>query len=344
MRISLVIPCYNEELSLPILLESLEAVRAELSDYAVDYIFVDDGSKDATRRILRESSAQMPHLHYISFSRNFGKEAAIYAGLSQSEGDLVAILDADMQDPPSLIPEMVRLIRDEEFEIVATRRVTREGEPPIRSFFARQFYKLINRMSDVEIVDGARDFRLMKREVVEAVLSLSERQRFSKGIFSWIGFRTHWLEFQNIQRAAGETKWSFWKLFKYAIEGIVAFTTVPLRLATITGFCVSGAAFIYMVYYVIRAILLRIYNAVPGYPSLLAIMLFLGGLILLAQGILGEYLARTYMEVKHRPLYIIRENSDDHQNHSHVKIPVDADKSIDNRNPSSMVNNDPHIG
>jgi len=307
MLISLIVPCYNEEQSLPILKKALDAVRSERPEYDYEYIYIDDGSKDKTLSVLESFAAEDPASHYLSFSRNFGKEAAMYAGLCEAKGEWICILDADMQDPPSLLPSMFDILLDDEFDIAATRRVSRIGEPKIRSFFARRFYSLINHMSDVEIVDGARDFRLMKREVVDAILQLSERQRFSKGIFSWVGFRTKWIEFENVERAAGETKWSFWRLFKYAVDGIVSFTTVPLRLATFTGFIVSAAAFLYMFYYVIRTIVAGfIGTPAPGYPSLLSIMLFLGGITLLALGILGEYLARTYMEVKRRPIYIVR--------------------------------------
>ena len=304
MLISLIIPCYNEEASLPILWKALEDVKALRPEFEYEYIFVDDGSRDRTLPILEDLAARDASVHYLSFSRNFGKEAGMYAGLNEARGEWVAILDADMQDPPSLLPQMFDILLKGEIDMVATRRVTRKGEPKIRSFFARFFYRLINRMTDVEIVDGARDFRVMTHEVVDAILSLSERQRFSKGIFSWVGFRTEWIEYENIERAAGETKWSFWKLFKYAMDGIVSFTTVPLRLATFSGFFVSAASFIYIIYYVIRTLIWGI--PVPGYPSLLAFILFLGGITLLALGILGEYLARTYMEVKRRPLYIIR--------------------------------------
>lgn len=307
MLISLIIPCYNEEQSLPFLKKALQEVRAERAAFEYEYIFIDDGSKDGTLALLESYAEENPSVHYVSFSRNFGKEAAMYAGLCEASGTWVAVLDADMQDPPSLLPQMFDILLEGEYDMVATRRVTRAGEPKIRSFFARRFYSLINRMSDVEIVDGARDFRLMTRQVADAILTLSERQRFSKGIFSWVGFRTKWLEFENVERSAGETKWSFWKLFKYAVEGIVSFTAVPLRLATFTGFFVSFAAFAYMSYYVIRTIVAGVIGTpFPGYPSLLAIMLFLGGITLLAMGILGEYLARTYMEVKHRPLFLIR--------------------------------------
>jgi len=304
LLISLIVPCYNEEESLPILWKALEDVRALRPEFEYEYIFVDDGSRDRTLSILEDLSVKDTSVHYLSFSRNFGKEAGMYAGLSEAKGEWIAILDADMQDPPSLLPQMFDILLKGEIDMVATRRVTRKGEPKIRSFFARFFYRLINRMTDVEIVDGARDFRVMTHDVTDAILSLSERQRFSKGIFSWVGFRTEWIEYENVERAAGETKWSSWKLFKYAVDGIVSFTTVPLRLATFSGFFVSGAAFIYIIYYVIRTLIWGI--PVPGYPSLLAFVLFLGGITLLALGILGEYLARTYMEVKRRPLYIIR--------------------------------------
>jgi len=309
MLVSLIIPCYNEFEALPFLYEAICDVASKCSDKSFEYIFVDDGSKDETLSRLKEMAEKDERVHYVSFSRNFGKEAAMFAGLSEAKGDLVGIMDADMQDPPSLLPEMFTMLEDEDVDVVASRRVTRKGEPRIRSFFARQFYRIINKMSDVEIVDGARDFRVMKRPVVDSILSLCEKQRFSKGIFSWVGYHTKWLEFENVERVAGETKWSFWKLFLYAIEGIVSFTTVPLRLATVTGFIVSMVAFAYLLYYVIRAIILQIYNEVPGYPSLLSILLFLGGLILIALGIIGEYLAKTYMEVKNRPLYIVREEN-----------------------------------
>ena len=281
------------------------------SDRCFEFIFVNDGSRDKTAEKIKELAANDKSVKYVFFSRNFGKEAAMYAGMQKARGDYVAILDADMQDPPSLLPEMIKVLDSGEYDVVAARRVTRKGEPKIRSFFARCFYKLINRMCDVEIADGARDFRLMKREVVDAILSLSERQRFSKGIFAWVGFRTKWVEHENVERVAGETKWSFWKLFRYAIDGIVAFTTAPLRLSTYAGFFFAFAGFVYLIYYFIRAIILRIYNEVPGYPSLLCFILFIGGLILMCLGILGEYIGRTYIESKARPIYIPSEESKD---------------------------------
>ena len=307
MLISLIVPCYNEEESLPILYGALCDVREQVSDREFEFIFVNDGSRDKTAEVIRDLASKDKCVKYVFFSRNFGKEAAMYAGLEKARGDYIAILDADMQDPPSLIPSMIESLDKDEADIVAARRVTRKGEPPIRSFFARSFYKLINKMCDVEIADGARDFRLMKRCVVDAIISLNERQRFSKGIFAWVGFRTKWVEHENVERVAGETKWSFWKLFRYAIDGIVAFTTAPLRFATYCGFAFAFAAFLYIVYYFIRAIILRIYDQVPGYPSLLCFMLFIGGLILMALGLLGEYIGRIFIEVKRRPQYIVSE-------------------------------------
>ena len=309
MLISLIVPCYNEEESLPILYKALTDVRSEVKDKTFEFIFVNDGSRDNTLKVIKELAAGDPCVNYVSFSRNFGKEAAMYAGLEHSKGEYVAILDADMQDPPSLIPSMIKDLDDDVADIVAARRVTREGEPKIRSFFARTFYKLINKMCEVEIADGARDFRLMKRPVVDAILEVNERQRFSKGIFAWVGFRTKWVEHQNVERVAGETKWSFWKLLSYAIDGIVSFTVAPMRLATYCGFASALAAFLYMLYYFIRAVIMRIYDDVPGYPSLLCFILFIGGLVLMALGLLGEYIGRTFIEVKRRPIYIVADKN-----------------------------------
>ena len=307
MLVSLIVPCYNEEESLPILYDALCNVRSEVMDKEFEFIFINDGSRDKTSSVIKDLASKDKDVRYTIFSRNFGKEAAMFAGLQKAKGDYVAIMDADMQDPPALIPSMIESLDKDEADIVAARRVTRKGEPPIRSFFARAFYKLINKMVDVEIADGARDFRLMKRCVVDAILELDERQRFSKGIFAWVGFRTKWVEHENVERVAGETKWNFWKLFAYAIDGIVAFTTAPLRLATYAGFFFAAAAFLYIIYYFIRAIILRIYDQVPGYPSLLCFMLFIGGLILMALGLVGEYIGRIFIEVKRRPMYIAAE-------------------------------------
>lgn len=309
MLVSLMVPCYNEEEALPYLYDALCKVMEDCSKYEYELIFVNDGSRDKTLSVLKDMAEKDSRVRYISFSRNFGKEAAMYAGLAAAKGEWIGLLDADMQDPPSLLPEMFQALENDECDIIATRRVSRKGEPPIRSWFARRFYHLINKFTDVEIVDGARDFRVMKRPVVDAILSLGERQRFSKGIFAWVGFRTKWLEYENVERVAGETKWSFWKLFRYAIEGIVSFTTAPLRIAMIVGFLTSMGAFVYLVYYFIHALIYQTWEKAAGYPSLLSFMLFLGGMILMALGIIGEYLAKTYIEVKKRPLYVIAEDN-----------------------------------
>ena len=306
--VSVVCPCYNEEPMLPLYYAAMnERVFARLTDYDFELILVNDGSKDRTLPMLRELAKADERVKYISFSRNFGKEAAMYAGLQHAKGDFVCVMDADLQDPPELMEQMLARLNDEDRDCVATRRVTRKGEPKIRSAFARAFYRIINRISDTEFVDGARDFRMMRRCVVDAVLSLGEYHRFSKGIFMWVGFDTVWLEYENVERAAGETKWSFWKLMRYAIEGIISFSVAPLQLATAVGSVVSAVALVYMV---IRVIIAMIWgNPVAGYPSLLAIILFLGGFVLLALGIIGEYVARTYMQVKQRPIYIQKETN-----------------------------------
>ena len=305
---SIVCPCYNEEAMLPLYYEAMERiVFSQRTDVAFELILINDGSKDQTLPVIRALAEADPRVKYISFSRNFGKEAAMYAGLKHAKGDFVCVMDCDLQDPPELIAQMLERLREDACDCVATRRVTRKGEPKIRSAFARAFYRIINKISDTEFVDGARDFRMMRRCVVDAVLELDEYHRFSKGIFMWVGFDTVWLEYENVERAAGETKWSFWKLAKYAVEGIVSFSTVPLQLATAVGSVVSALALIYMV---IRVIIAMIWgNPVAGYPSLLAITLTLGGFILLALGIIGEYVARTYMQVKRRPIYIQKESN-----------------------------------
>ena len=307
MKISIIVPCYNEEKVIPLF---YEALYKTLKSLALDYeiLFINDGSKDHTLRVLTELKLKHPHISILDFSRNFGKEAAMLAGLAHADGDYVAIMDADLQDPPSLLPEMLLALKDEGFDSVATYRVSRKGEPPIRSFFARHFYKLINRISDVEIVDGARDYRLMTQDMVKAILSLTEYHRFSKGIFVWVGFKTKYLSFENVERAAGESKWSFWKLLKYAIEGIVAFTTVPLRMSMVFGFMTSVLAFLYMVYVFVKALMYG--DPVAGWPTMMVVILFLGGIQLLGLGVIGEYLSKTYMEVKRRPHYIIKKKYD----------------------------------
>lgn len=306
--VTIIIPCYNEEPMLQLFYDTLqERVIQRLPKHTFELLFVNDGSRDNTLSIVKALAKADAQVKYVSFSRNFGKESAMYAGLQHASGDYVAIMDCDLQDPPELIETMLEMLEADACDCVATRRVTRKGEPKIRSAFARAFYRLINRISDTEFVDGARDYRMMRRAMVDAVLMLPEYHRFSKGLFMWVGFDTQWLEFENVERAAGETKWSFWKLFAYAIEGIVSFSTVPLKIATITGCLVSAAALIYMIIRVVIAMLIG--NPVAGYPSLLAIMLFLGGLTLLALGIIGEYVARTYEQVKGRPIYIARERN-----------------------------------
>ena len=311
-RISTIIPCYNEQEAFPYLLEEIRRVADNMStaqDVSFEFLFVDDGSKDKTLDILRQAARQDERVRYISFSRNFGKEAAMYAGLKNATGDYVAIMDADMQDPPSLLPEMYAALLSGEYDSVATRRVDRKGEPPIRSFFARCFYKIINRISDADIVDGARDFRLMKRQMVDAIVSMGEYNRFSKGIFGWVGFRTKWLPYENVERVAGETKWSFWKLFKYSLQGIIAFSTAPLVIASVLGIVLCLAAFLMIVIIVVKT--LAYGDPVGGWPSLACIILFLGGIQLLSIGILGQYLAKTYLETKHRPIYIVAETGGD---------------------------------
>lgn len=306
--ITLIVPCYNEEASLPIFYEAVSGVADSLEAYDVTLMLVNDGSRDNTLSIMRELAEKDARVRYISFSRNFGKEAAMYAGLSNAKGDYVAVMDADMQDPPSLLPQMLDILESGEYDSVATRRVTREGEPPIRSFFARMFYKLINRISDADVVDGARDFRLMKREMVDAIVAMSEYNRFSKGIFGWIGFRTYWLPYKNVERVAGETKWSFFKLFKYSLEGIINFSQAPLSIASLMGLLLTLISFFAIAFIVVRRLLFG--DPVAGWASTACIILFMGGLQLLCIGIMGQYLAKTYLEVKKRPHYIVSESND----------------------------------
>ena len=310
LKISAIVPCYNEEAALPLFYEEICRVQQESGSFDLEMIFVDDGSRDKTLQVLRELAEKDARVRYISFSRNFGKESAMLAGLKAATGDYAALLDADLQDPPSLLPEMLEFLEKnkDEYDIVATRRDDRKGEPPIRSFFARMFYKLINKISDTEIVDGARDFRLMRRCVVESILKLSEYNRFSKGIFSWVGYKTHWLSYENRPRAAGETKWSFWKLLLYSIEGIVAFSTRPLAIASLTGIIFCIIAFLFLIFIVVRALIWG--DPVAGWPSTICVITLIGGIQLFCIGILGQYLAKTYMETKRRPAYLIRETEE----------------------------------
>ena len=300
--ISIVVPCYNEEESIPLFYNTIIKILANIEeDYEI--IFINDGSTDNTLTKIKE----LDNVNYLSFSRNFGKEAALYAGLENSKGDYVVVMDADLQDPPELILDMLNLIKTTDYDIIGTRRVSREGEPPIRSFFARLFYKLMNKFSNVELVDGARDFRLMTRQVVDAILRLNEYNRFSKGLFQWVGFETKWLEYENIERIAGETSWSFWGLFQYSIEGIVSFTTAPLSISTLLGIIFSIIAFILIIIVVLKNLLYS--DPVQGWTSTICIILLLGGVQLFSIGILGKYLEKTYIEVKNRPVYLIKETN-----------------------------------
>ena len=310
-KISVIVSCYNEEQALPLFYEEMERVRKQDFDGIAEfeYIFVNDGSKDNTLKEIKELREKDKKVRYISFSRNFGKEAAMLAGLEASEGDYVTLMDADLQDPPSLLRQMYNAIKEEGYDCVGTRRVTRKGEPPIRSFFARMFYKIINKMSSIEMVDGARDYRLMKRKVVDAIISLKEYNRYSKGLFSFVGFDTKWIEYENVERVAGETKWSFWKLFKYAIEGITAFSTTPLILSSLIGIIFCILSFVAIIFIIVRTLV----NGDPtaGWPSLVCIIVFVSGVQLFSIGIIGQYLSKTYLEVKNRPIYIIKETEKD---------------------------------
>ncbi|MBQ3223305.1 MAG: glycosyltransferase family 2 protein [Clostridia bacterium] len=305
-KITVIVPCYNEQEVLPLFLQATDKIARKMQGAELTYLFVDDGSHDETLSLLRKFAAERKDVRYLSFSRNFGKEAAMLAGLEHAEGDFVAVMDADLQDPPELLLKMYETLKaDPTADVAAARRETREGEPPVRSFFARMFYKLINKMSKTEIVDGARDFRLMRRRVVKAILSMPERNRFSKGIFGWVGFKTVWMSYRNVERAAGTTKWSFWKLFLYSIDGILAFSTAPLSLASLIGLAMCLFAVAAIVFVIVRQLLFG--GSAFGWPSLVCIILFVGGIQLLCLGIIGQYLAKTYTEVKARPSYVLRE-------------------------------------
>ena len=311
-KLSIIVPCYNEEASLPFFLREIKQVADNMSaTYSLEFeiLFVNDGSKDNTLLLLRDAVKQDLRIRYISFSRNFGKEAAIYAGFQNCTGDYAAVMDADLQDPPALLSEMYENLKSGSYDSVATRRISRKGEPPIRSCFARCFYKLINRISDTGIVDGARDYRLMTRQMVDAILSMSEYNRFSKGIFGWVGFRTKWIPYENVERVAGETKWSFWKLFLYSIEGITAFSTAPLAIASFMGVLFCLIAFLSICVVLIKTLVFG--DPVGGWPSMMCVILFLGGIQLFCIGVLGQYLAKTYLETKKRPVYIVQETNED---------------------------------
>ena len=304
--ISIIVPCYNEQEALPFFHEEVSRVLKEIGeDY--ELLFVNDGSKDDTLKELKALSTKDPHVIYLSFSRNFGKEAAMYAGFCNAKGDYIAVMDADLQDPPALLPEMLKMLETDEYDSVATRRVSREGEPPIRSWFARRLYDIMNRISESDIVDGARDFRLMKKSMVDAIVAMGEYNRFSKGLFGWVGFRTYWMPYENVERVAGETKWNFWKLFKYALEGITAFSTMPLILSSVLGLVFCVVAFIAIIFIIIRTLIFG--DPTSGWPSLVCIIVFVSGIQLFSIGVIGQYLSKTYLEVKKRPIYIIKEKT-----------------------------------
>ena len=308
-KITAIVPCYNEEEALPLFYEEITRVAAKMKDVEFEFLFINDGSKDGTLDILRRLSKEDKRVRYVSFSRNFGKEAAMYAGFKESTGDYVAVMDADLQDPPALLPEMLSSIKVEGYDSVATRRVSRVGEPPVRSFFARLFYKIINKISKADIVDGARDYRLMTRKMVNAILDMGEYNRFSKGIFGWVGFKTKWLPYENVERVAGETKWSFWKLFIYSIEGIVAFSTAPLVISSLMGLLFCFIAFIFILFIIFRTLIFG--DPTSGWPSLVCIIFFVSGVQLFCMGIMGQYLSKTYLETKKRPIYIVGETEED---------------------------------
>lgn len=308
MTISIIVPCFNEEESLPLFYAEMEKIKSQIDDN-FEYIFVNDGSKDRTLQVLRDLNQADKNVHYLSFSRNFGKEAALYAGLKHATGDLVTVMDADLQDPPELLLTMKSMLeKNPDLDCVGTRRTTRDGEPPIRSFFAKMFYKLINKISQVEMVDGARDFRLIRRQMVDAILEVSEYNRFSKGIFAWVGFKTKYLEYKNVERVAGKTSWNFWQLLNYSLEGIINFSDAPLTIAFWGGIVACLLAFFLIIIVIIRTLIFG--DPTSGWPSVVSIILFLGGFQLLTIGILGKYIGKIFMETKKRPIYVVKEKSE----------------------------------
>lgn len=308
MTISIIVPCFNEEETIPLFYAEMEKIKSQIDDN-FEYIFVNDGSKDRTLQVLRDLNQADKNVHYLSFSRNFGKEAALYAGLKHATGDLVTVMDADLQDPPELLLTMKSMLeKNPDLDCVGTRRTTRDGEPPIRSFFAKMFYKLINRISQVEMVDGARDFRLMRRQMVDAILEVSEYNRFSKGIFAWVGFKTEYLEYKNVERVAGKTSWSFWQLLNYSLEGIINFSDAPLTIAFLGGVAACLLAFFLIMIVIVRTLIFG--DPTSGWPSMVSIILFLGGFQLLTIGILGKYIGKIFMETKKRPIYVVKEKSE----------------------------------
>lgn len=310
-KISIIVPCFNEEKALPVFFKAVLEVGVKMQPLEFEYLFIDDGSSDGTLPMLRQFAMDDPRVRFISFSRNFGKEAAMFAGMKNATGDYVVIMDADMQDPPDMLPRMYEILAHEDYDCVGTQRVTRKGEPPIRSFFARRFYRLMNRISKTQIMEGTRDFRMMTRKMVDAILSVTEYNRFSKGIFGWVGFRTKWLEYENVERVAGETKWSFFRLLIYSVDGIVAFSTAPLAIASVTGIVLFLLSIAMIIFIIIRTLIWG--DPVAGWPALVCIIFFVGGIQLFCLGIAGQYIAKSYMEVKNRPLYIAKETEKDLQ-------------------------------
>jgi len=306
-KMSIVVPCYNEQEVLPMFYEELNKVIESLDNVELELILVNDGSIDKTLKVFKEIADKDERVKYISFSKNFGKEAAMFAGLEATTGDYVAIMDADLQDPPKLLIEMYNILENSDYDCVGTRRVTRKGEPKIRSFFAKIFYKLMRKISNMDIVDGARDFRLMTKQMKDAIVSMQEYNRFSKGIFTWVGFNTKWLEYENVERAAGKTKWSFWKLFIYSLNGITAFSTFPLVIAGVIGMLFCIVAFIMILVIIFKTIVFG--DPVSGWPSTICAILFVGGVQLFCTGIIGQYMSKTYLEVKKRPIYIVKETN-----------------------------------
>ncbi|MCR5410313.1 MAG: glycosyltransferase family 2 protein [Lachnospiraceae bacterium] len=313
--LSVIVPCYNEQEAIPFFYEAIAETASKMQetqkDLEFEFLFIDDGSKDDTLDRIKELRAKDRRVRFVSFSRNFGKEAGLYAGLKNARGEYVVTMDADMQDPPSLLPEMYKAVTEEGYDSAATRRVTRRGEPVIRSFFARGFYRIINRMSSADIVDGARDYRIMTRRMTDAIVGMKEYNRFTKGIYGWIGFNTKWIEFENVERIAGETKWSFWKLFGYALEGIIGFSTAPLSLATWFGMMMALVSFLGIIFIIVKKIVYG--DPTSGWSSMVCIMLLIAGIQLFCIGVMGQYLAKTYLETKQRPIYIARQTSDDEE-------------------------------
>ena len=304
--LSIVVPCFNEEGSVEIFFKEVQKV---LADYNFEIIFIDDGSSDDTLKIIKTMANTNPNIKYVSFSRNFGKESAIYAGLKNASGDLIALMDADLQHPPNLLPKMIEVLSGEDYDVAAARRVSRKGEPMFKSFFSRLFYKLFNRISDMDLKEGATDYRMMTRQVVDSILQLNEYNRFSKGLFQWVGFNTEWIDYENVERVAGQTTWSFWGLFRYSMEGIIAFTTAPLTISVVLGITISIIAFLYMIFIIAKYLLYS--DPVQGFSTIMCTVLLLGGIQLLSIGILGKYLEKTFVETKKRPIFIIRESNID---------------------------------